>query len=291
MTALARRMSLVPSPLVQSRDLVSADERIAGIYHSSHHHIFFMNDKPYAVVTGGGRGIGAAIAKLLAKDGYDIVVNYVSDEASARATAEEIGKLGVCALPVKADLSREEEIVEMFARADRGLGRLAVLVNNGAVTGGIAKVADVSAEAISQMLAVNVTGTILCSREAIRRMSTRNGGSGGVIVNISSLAARTGGAGEWVPYAASKGAVNTFTVGLAREVAEEGIRVNAVAPGLIETDLHRNNGVPDRVARMASSIPIHRGGKPEEVAEAVRWLASPAASYVTGTILEVGGGR
>ena len=250
-----------------------------------------MTDRPYAIVTGASRGIGAAIAVLLAKDGYDIVVNYASDEAAAKTTAERIARMGARALPIRSDVSHEDEVLKMFATADRELGRLAVLVNNAAITGGIAKVSEVGAEAISRMLAVNVTGSILCSREAVRRMSTRNGGRGGVIVNISSLAARTGGAGEWVPYAASKGAINTFTVGLAREVATEGIRVNSVSPGMIETDLHANNGAPDRVKRMAPSIPMQRGGKPEEVAEAVRWLVSPRASYVTGTILEVGGGR
>lgn len=250
-----------------------------------------MTDRPYAIVTGASRGIGAAIALLLAKDGYDIVVNYASDEAAAKATAERIAQAGVRVLPIRADVSREDEVLTMFATAGRELGRLAILVNNAAVTGGIAKVAEISAEPISRMLAVNIMGPILGSREAVRRMSTRNGGHGGVIVNISSLAARTGGAGEWVPYAASKGAINSFTVGLAREMAAEGIRVNAVSPGLIETDLHANNGAPDRVARMAPTIPMHHGGKPEEVAEAVRWLVSPAASYITGTILEVGGGR
>lgn len=250
-----------------------------------------MNDHPYAIVTGASRGIGAAIALLLAADGYDIVVNYASDEAAARTVVARTAQLGVRALPIRADVSREDQVLNMFVAADRELGRLAALVNNAAITGGIAKVADIDAEAISRMLAINVTGSVLCSREAVRRMSTRNGGRGGVIVNISSLAARTGGAGEWVPYAASKGAINSLTVGLAREVAAEGIRVNAVSPGLIETDLHANNGAPDRVARMAPSIPMQRGGTPEEVAEAVRWLVSPAASYVTGTILEVGGGR
>jgi NAD(P)-dependent dehydrogenase (short-subunit alcohol dehydrogenase family) len=250
-----------------------------------------MNNRPYAIVTGASRGIGAAISKLLAEDGYDIVVNCASDESAARATAEAVAKLGVRALAVQADVSSEEDVLALFSTADRELGQLAVLVNNAAITGGIFRVADVAAESIARMLAVNIAGPILCAREAVRRMSTQRGGQGGCIVNISSLVARTGGAGEWVPYAASKGAINSFTVGLAREVAAEGIRVNAVAPGLIETDLHARNGAPDRVTRMAPGIPMLRGGKPEEVAEAVRWLVSPAASYVTGTILEVGGGR
>ena len=248
-------------------------------------------NRPYAIVTGASRGIGAAIAKLLAKDGYDIVVNFASDEAAARATSDEATKAGVRAIPIQADIGREDHILEMFATADREMGRLAILVNNAGITGGLGRVADTTSERVSRMLAVNVTGVITCAREAVRRMSTRNGGQGGAIVNISSLAARTGGAGEWVAYAASKGAINSFTVGLAREVATEGIRVNAVAPGLIETDIHRNNGVPDRLERLRSTIAMNRPGKPEEVAKAVRWLVSPAASYVTGSILEVGGGR
>ncbi len=165
------------------------------------------------------------------------------------------------------------------------------LVNNAAITGGLARVENVTADAVERMLAVNVFGTILCSREAVRRMSTRRGGRGGSIVNISSLAARTGAAGEWVHYAASKGAVNSFTIGLAREVATEGIRVNAVAPGLIDTGLHAANGEPGRLERLRPTIPMQRAGTATEVAEAVLWLLSPAASYVTGTILEVGGGR
>jgi NAD(P)-dependent dehydrogenase (short-subunit alcohol dehydrogenase family) len=243
------------------------------------------------IVTGAGRGIGAAVAKLLAQDGYDIVVNYVRDESAASATVQEITSIGRKALPIQADVSSEADVLRMFATAERELGPLRVLVNNAAVTGGFARVEEVQASAISRTLSVNVGGAILCSREAIRRMSTRHGGQGGAIVNISSLAARTGAAGEWVHYAASKGAINAFTIGLAREVAKEGIRVNAVAPGLIETDLHSDNGAPDRLARLAPSIPMQRAGTSYEVAAAVRWLISPAASYVTGAILEVGGGR
>jgi NAD(P)-dependent dehydrogenase (short-subunit alcohol dehydrogenase family) len=192
---------------------------------------------------------------------------------------------------VQADMALERDILNLFQTADRELGRIEGLVNNAGITGGFARVESVSAENMKQVFTVNVVGAILCAREAVRRMSTRNGGAGGSIVNISSRAAHTGAAGEWVHYAASKGAIDSFTIGLAREVATEGIRVNAVAPGLIETDLHAANGAPDRLTRLAPSIPMGRAGKPEEVAEAVLWLLSREASYTTGTILEVGGGR
>jgi NAD(P)-dependent dehydrogenase (short-subunit alcohol dehydrogenase family) len=192
---------------------------------------------------------------------------------------------------VQGDVGREPEILRLFELAEGEFGAIGGLVNNAAVTGGLARVEAVQADAIARVLAVNVAGMILCSREAVRKMSTRRGGRGGAIVNISSLVARTGGSGEWVHYAASKGAVNSFTIGLAREVAEEGIRVNAVAPGLIETDLHADNGVPDRLDRLAPAIPMKRAGRAEEVAEGVAWLLSEAASYTTGSILEIGGGR
>jgi len=185
----------------------------------------------------------------------------------------------------------ETDIVRLFETVERELGPMGGLVNNAGVTGGFARVEAVQADAISRVMAVNVTGLMLCSREAVRRMSTRRGGRGGSIVNVSSLVARTGGATEWVHYAASKGAVNSFTIGLAREVADEGIRVNAVAPGLIETDLHADSGAPDRLDRLSPTVPMKRPGKAEEVAEGVAWLLSEAASYVTGSILEIGGGR
>ncbi|MGB6947188.1 MAG: SDR family oxidoreductase, partial [Bryobacteraceae bacterium] len=244
-----------------------------------------------AIITGGSRGIGAAISKLLAANGYSVAVNYARDGAAAQSVVDHLAGLGSRAIAIQADVSCEGDVVRLFETAERELGPIRALVNNAAITGGFARVEDVGSAAIAEMLAVNVTGTILCSREAVRRMSTRRGGSGGAIVNISSIAARTGSAGEWVPYAASKAAVNTFTIGLAREVATEGIRVNAVAPGLVETGLHAANGEPGRIARLSPSIPMHRAGTPEEIAQGVVWLLSDAASYTTGSILEIGGGR
>lgn len=243
------------------------------------------------IVTGASQGIGAAVAKLAAAAGYAAAVNFNSAEEKARKLVDEILCSGGRALAVQADVAREGDIVRMFQIAERELGPIKALVNNAGVTGGFARVEAVSADAVQCVFAVNVVGTILCAREAVMRMSTKKGGAGGAIVNVSSRAAHTGGSGEWVHYAATKGAIDSFTIGLAREVATEGIRVNAVAPGLIETGLHAANGEPGRVQRMMPSIPMQRAGQPEEVAEAVLWLLSPAASYVTGTILNVGGGR
>jgi NAD(P)-dependent dehydrogenase (short-subunit alcohol dehydrogenase family) len=249
-------------------------------------------DKKRAViVTGGSRGIGAATARLLGAQGYPVAVNFVKNEDAAAAVVRDIVAAGGAALAIRADISRESAILRLFETSDSDLGPLGALVNNAGVTGGFARVEDLSLAALSAVLAVNVAGAMLCAREAVRRLSTARGGTGGCIVNISSVAARTGAAGEWVHYAASKGAVNSFTIGLAREVATQGIRVNAVAPGLIETDLHADNGAPDRLSRLNSSIPMCRPGTAAEVAEAVVWLLSPAASYITGSILEVGGGR
>jgi NAD(P)-dependent dehydrogenase (short-subunit alcohol dehydrogenase family) len=243
------------------------------------------------IVTGASRGIGAAVATLAGERGYAVAVNFATSEGEAKKIVERIEAAGGRAIAIQADVSREEEIVRMFRTAERDLGPIKALVNNAAITGGFARVEEVSSAALATVFAVNVSGTILCSREAVRRMSTRRGGSGGAIVNISSLAAHTGSAGEWVHYAASKGAIDSFTIGLAREVATEGIRVNAVAPGLVDTGLHAANGDPGRLQRLMGTVPMARPGLPREVAEGVLWLLSPAASYATGAILQIGGGR
>jgi NAD(P)-dependent dehydrogenase (short-subunit alcohol dehydrogenase family) len=243
------------------------------------------------IVTGASRGIGAAIAMLAGERGYAVAVNFATGQSEANNIVAKIVAAGGRALAIHADVAQEHEIVHMFETAERELGPIKALVNNAAITGGFARVEDISGAAITSVFAVNVAGAILCSREAVRRMSTRRGGTGGAIVNISSRAAHTGSPGEWVHYAASKGAIDSFTIGLAREVATEGIRVNAVAPGLVDTELHAANGDPGRLQRLVASIPMGRAGAPCEIADGVLWLLSPAASYTTGAILQIGGGR
>lgn len=245
-----------------------------------------------ALITGGSRGIGAATALRCAERGYDVAINYARDARAAESVAQRAREIGVRALAIGADVSHEEQVLRMFEVVDRELGVLCALVNNAGIVDLPSRVDAMSAERIGRMFAINVFGTMLCSREAVRRMSTtRAGGSGGAIVNVSSVAARLGGPGQYVDYAASKGAIDTFTIGLAKEVAAEGIRVNAVRPGIIDTEIHASGGQPGRPQAMASQIPIQRPGSADEVAQAIVWLLSDEASYTTGALLDVGGGR
>jgi len=243
------------------------------------------------IVTGASRGIGAATARLAAERGYAVCVNYRSNRAAAEALVAAIHAEGGKALAVQADIARESEVVRLFETACAKLGPLTALANNAGILERQMRVDAMDAERIERVFATNVTGAFLCAREAVRRMSTRHGGAGGAIVNVSSMAARLGGPGEYVDYAASKGAVDALTIGLAREVAAEGIRVNAVRPGVIRTDIHASGGEPGRVERVKAQVPMQRGGEPEEVARAILWLLSPEASYCTGTFVDVSGGR
>ncbi|MDX5363573.1 MAG: SDR family oxidoreductase [Pseudazoarcus pumilus] len=243
------------------------------------------------LVTGGSRGIGAATARLAATRGYTVCVNYRRDADAAVAVVADIRRLGGEAVALAADVSREDEVQALFRRIDSELGALAALVNNAGMLETQCRVDEVDAARLQRILATNVVGPFLCAREAVRRMSTRHGGRGGAIVNVSSMASRLGAAGEYVDYAASKGALDTLTIGLSREVAGEGIRVNAVRPGLIHTDIHASGGEPGRVDRIGPSLPMGRGGTPEEVAQAIVWLLSDEASYATGTFIDLAGGR
>lgn len=228
---------------------------------------------------------------MAAARGYAVAVNYLRDRAAAEAVAQSITSAGGRALAVQGDAGSETDILRLFETTEKEFGLITALVNNAGIAERLCRLEDLTADEIERMFRVNVTGAILCAREAVRRMSTKHGGGGGAIVNISSRAAKLGSPGEWVHYAASKGAIDTLTIGLAREVASDGIRVNAVAPGLVDTGFHASVGAPDRPARLSPGIPMGRAARPEEIAEAVCWLLSPAASYVTGAILEVGGGR
>ena len=243
------------------------------------------------IVTGGGRGIGAAVARLAAEQGYAVCISYLNNHAAAEEVVASITGKGGRAVAVQADVAVEEQVVKLFERVDSTLGRLTALVNNAGILERQARVEDMDAARIARVLATNVVGSFICAREAVRRMSTRHGGTGGAIVNLSSRASRLGSPGEYVDYAASKAAVDTLTIGLAKEVAAEGIRVNAVSPGLIYTDIHASGGEPGRVDRVKNAVPMQRGGYPEEVAQAVLWLLSAQASYTTGATIDVSGGR
>ncbi|HEX9397714.1 MAG TPA: SDR family oxidoreductase [Burkholderiales bacterium] len=240
------------------------------------------------VITGGGRGIGAATAKLAALEGFRVCINYLKNGSAAERLAKEIGRN---AIAVQADVAIEADVVRLFETVDKSLGRTTALVNNAGIVDLGTRVENITAARIARMFAINVTGSFLCAREAIKRMSKRHGGPGGAIVNLSSIASRLGGSGEYVDYAASKGAIDTFTIGLAKELGADGIRVNAVRPGIIRTEIHQASGDPARVDRIGATAPLGRPGDAEEVARAILWLVSAAASYTTGAILDVSGGR
>ena len=250
-----------------------------------------MSAGPVLLVTGGSRGIGAAVCVAAAKAGWRVAVNYATNRDAADAVVGAIEAAGGSAIAVQGDVGSEADIQAMFAAVDAAFGRLDGLVNNAGIVGPTARIDEMSVERLERMFRINITGSIRCAAEAVRRMSTRYGGKGGAIVNISSAAAVLGSPAQYVDYAASKGAIDTFTIGLAREVATEGIRVNAIRPGVIDTEIHASGGLPDRARDLAPTIPVQRPGTAEEVADAVLYLLSDKATYVTGAILNVSGGR
>lgn len=254
-------------------------------------HATLSMNAPVLLVTGGSRGIGAATALAAAQAGYAVAVNYQSNSLAADEVVRSIRDNGGQAMALQADVSREEEVLAMFARIDAKWGPLAALVNNAGVVDVSSRVDGMGVARLTRMLNTHVLGSFVCAREAVLRMSTRHGGSGGGIVNLSSAASKLGSPGQYVDYAACKGAIDSFTIGLAKEVAAEGIRVNAVRPGIIETDIHASGGEPDRAQRLAPQVPMQRPGSAQEVANAILWLLSPQASYCTGALLDVGGGR
>ncbi|MNR83660.1 Glucose 1-dehydrogenase [compost metagenome] len=247
--------------------------------------------KKVMIVTGGSRGIGAEIALLGAADGYAVCISYVKNKAAADAVVDAIRQSGGVAIAVAADMAVEADILRLFATVDQELGTVTALVNNAGILETQMRVDQMDVARMQRIFNTNIVGTFVCAREAVKRMSTKHGGAGGAIVNISSVAARAGGPGEYVDYAASKGAVDTMTIGLAKEVANEGIRVNAVRPGVIYTEIHASGGEPGRVDRVKASVPMQRGGEAREVAQAAIWLLSEHASYTTGSFLDVAGGR
>jgi NAD(P)-dependent dehydrogenase (short-subunit alcohol dehydrogenase family) len=244
-----------------------------------------------ALITGSSRGIGAATARLAATRGFGVCVNYRTDAAAAETVVTAINSAGGKAIAVQADVAIESDVVRLFQTCDRELGRLTALVNNAGILETQTRIETIDAARLQRVFAANVTGSFICAREAVLRMSTKHGGSGGAIVNVSSAASRLGSPGEYVDYAASKGAIDTLTIGLAQEVAQEGIRVNAVRPGFIYTDIHASGGEPNRVDRMKAFVPMRRGGSAGEVATAIMWLLSDEASFTTGAFIDVTGGR